>query len=118
MKEITYKHFEGFAAGELKHGVLALVSQGTPVFVIIANDENYENMLSAAAEVKARGAWVIGVGQENNELFDDYIQTIDTDSVDSLTNIIPFQLLSYFMAVSLGNNPDKPRNLAKSVTVK
>ena len=118
VKEITYKHFEGFAAGELKHGVLALVSQGTPVFVIIANDENYENMLSAAAEVKARGAWVIGVGQENNELFDDYIQTIDTDSVDSLTNIIPFQLLSYFMAVSLGNNPDKPRNLAKSVTVK
>lgn len=118
VKEITYKHFEGFAAGELKHGVLALVSKGTPVFVITANDENYENMLSAAAEVKARGAWVIGVGQENNELFDDFIRTIDTDGVDSLTNIIPFQLLSYFMAVSLGNNPDKPRNLAKSVTVK
>lgn len=118
VKEITYKHFEGFAAGELKHGVLALVSQGTPVFVITGNDENYENMLSAAAEVKARGAWVIGVGQDRNELFDDYIETIDTEGVDSLANIIPFQLLSYFMAVELGNNPDKPRNLAKSVTVK
>ena len=118
VKEITYKHFEGFAAGELKHGVIALVDKGTPVFIINSDDENSDNMLSAAAEVKARGAWVIGVGQSNNELFEDFIPTIQTNGIDALTNVIPFQLLSYYIALELGNNPDKPRNLAKSVTVK
>lgn len=118
VKEITYKHFEGFAAGELKHGVIALVDKGTPVFIISSDDDNHENMLSAAAEVKARGAWVIGVGQSDNELFDDFIPTIQSDGIDALTNVIPFQLVSYFMALELGNDPDKPRNLAKSVTVK
>jgi len=118
VKEITYKHFEGFAAGELKHGVIALVEKDTPVFVIASNDADYENMLSATAEVKARGARVIGIGQHENELFDDFLETIETDGIDSLTNVIPFQLLSYFLALELGNDPDKPRNLAKSVTVK
>lgn len=118
VKEITYKHFEGFAAGELKHGVIALVEKGTPVFIISSDDENSDNMLSAAAEVKTRGAWVIGVGQADNELFDDFIPTIQSDGIDALTNIIPFQLVSYFMAMELGHDPDKPRNLAKSVTVK
>lgn len=118
VKEISYKHFEGFAGGELKHGVIALIDKGTPVFVIASDDEDYENMLSATAEVKARGAWIIGVGQRNNELFDDFIETIETDGIDSLTNVIPFQLISYYLAINLGNNPDKPRNLAKSVTVK
>jgi len=118
VKEITYKHFEGFAGGELKHGVIALVEEGTPVFVIASDDNNYENMLAATAEVKARGARVIGVGQTPNELFDDFLHTVETEGIDSLTNVIPFQLLSYFLAVELGNDPDKPRNLAKSVTVK
>lgn len=118
VKEITYKHFEGFAGGELKHGVIALIDKGTPVFVIASNDADYENMLSATAEVKARGAWVIGVGQQDNELYDNYIETIETGGIDSLTNVIPFQLISYYLALKLGNNPDKPRNLAKSVTVK
>jgi glucosamine--fructose-6-phosphate aminotransferase (isomerizing) len=118
VKEITYKHFEGFAAGELKHGVIALVDKGTPVFIISSDDEDLENMLSASAQVKARGAWVIGVGQSNNDLFDDFIPTIQSEGIDALTNVIPFQLISYFMALELGNDPDKPRNLAKSVTVK
>ncbi len=118
VKEITYKHFEGFAAGELKHGVIALIEKGTPVFVIASNDDDHENMLAATAEVKARGAMVIGVGQNENELFDEFLPTIETDGVDSLTNVVPFQLLSYYMALELGNDPDKPRNLAKSVTVK
>lgn len=118
VKEISYKHFEGFAAGELKHGVIALVEKGTPVFVIASNDADYENMLAATAEVKARGARVIGIGQQENELFDDFIRTVETDGIDSLTNVIPFQILSYFLALELGNDPDKPRNLAKSVTVK
>ncbi len=118
IKEITYKHFEGFAAGELKHGVIALIDQGTPVFGIISNDENKADMLSALAEVKARGGFTIGVAKENNELFDFFIETIEGHEADSIANIIPFQLISYFMALQLGNSPDKPRNLAKSVTVK
>ncbi len=118
VKEITYKHFEGFAAGELKHGVIALIDQGTPVFGIISEDENKADLLSALAEVKARGGYTIGVAKENNELFDYFIQTIDGKAADSIANVVPFQLLSYFMALELGNSPDKPRNLAKSVTVK
>lgn len=118
VKEITYKHFEGFAAGELKHGVIALIDKGTPVFVIVSNDKNKNDMISAAAEVKARGAFVIGIAKENNELFDEYIQTIEADIADPIANVVPFQLISYFMGVHLGNSPDKPRNLAKSVTVK
>ncbi len=118
VKEITYKHFEGFAAGELKHGVIALIESGTPVFVIVSEDESKADMLSAAAEVKSRGAWVIGIAKQENELFDDYIPTLKGLELDPLLNVIPFQLLSYFLGVKLGNSPDKPRNLAKSVTVK
>jgi len=118
IKEISYKHFEGFAGGELKHGVIALLEKDTPVFIIASNDNEIDNMLAVTAEVKSRGAWVIGVGQNNNDLFDDYINTIDTIDTDSITNVIPFQLLSYYLALELNRNPDKPRNLAKSVTVK
>lgn len=118
VKEITYKHFEGFPAGELKHGVIALIEKGTPVFGIISEDENKADMLSALAEVKSRGAFTIGISNENNELFDYFIPTIGGTNTDSISNVIPFQLLSYFLALKLGNSPDKPRNLAKSVTVK
>lgn len=118
MKEATYKHFEGFAAGELKHGVIALVEKNTPVFVIVSNDQYKADILSAAAQVRARGAKVIGIAKENNQLFDAFIELKDFKSADSIINIIPFHLLSYHLSVKLGCNPDKPRNLAKSVTVK
>ncbi len=118
IKEITYKHFEGFAAGELKHGVIALIEKGTPVFVIVSNDDEREYMIGAAAEVKTRGAHVIGISYETNELFDSFIKTIKSEMVSPIANVIPFQLVSYFLGVALGNSPDKPRNLAKSVTVK
>jgi len=118
MKEATYKHFEGFAAGELKHGVIALIEKGTPVFVIVSNDKFESDILSAAAEVKARGAKVIGIAKEPNELFDETIIVKDFGKADSIVNIVPFHLLSYHLSVKLGYNPDKPRNLAKSVTVK
>lgn len=118
IKEITYKHFEGFPAGELKHGVIALIEKGTPVFVIISNDENKADMMSAAAEVKSRGAFVVGICKEENELFDYSIETPDLGITDPIVNVVPFQLISYFLAIELGNSPDKPRNLAKSVTVK
>jgi glucosamine--fructose-6-phosphate aminotransferase (isomerizing) len=118
IKEITYKHFEGFPAGELKHGVIALIEEGTPVFGIISEDGNKADMLSALAEVKSRGAYVIGVSNEQNELFDYHLHTLNGGYADPIAKVIPFQLLSYFLALELGNSPDKPRNLAKSVTVK
>lgn len=118
VKEITYKHFEGFAAGELKHGVIALIEKGTPVFAIVSEDNNKSDMLSAIAEVKARGAFTIAVAKENNDLYDEFIATPKEGLADSIVNVIPFQLLSYFLGVHLDRSPDKPRNLAKSVTVK
>jgi glucosamine--fructose-6-phosphate aminotransferase (isomerizing) len=117
IKEISYLHAEGFAAGELKHGVIALIEEGTPVFTIVGNDER-SDILSAAAEVKARGAWTIGIGQEANELFDDFLKTPCGGEASCIGNIIPFQLIAYFLALKLKYDPDKPRNLAKSVTVK
>lgn len=121
IKEISYKHFEGFAAGELKHGVIALIEKGTPVISIISDDTNYKDMISATYEVKARGALTIGVGdgkfaKENS--FDYFIPVAQSNELKAVANVIPFQLISYYLALSLGNNIDKPRNLAKSVTVK
>lgn len=118
IKEITYKHFEGFAAGELKHGVIALVEKGTPVFCILSDDEVKSDMISAAAEVKARGAWTIGIGQVSHKVFDEFVETPVAGNLSAIANVIPFQLTSYFLALLLGNSIDKPRNLAKSVTVK
>lgn len=119
IKEISYKHFEGFAAGELKHGVIALIEKGTPVISIISNDENRKDLISATQEVKARGALTVGIGdiQEEN-CFDYFIEVPSTDTLKAIANVIPFQLLSFYIARELGNNIDKPRNLAKSVTVK
>jgi glucosamine--fructose-6-phosphate aminotransferase (isomerizing) len=118
IKEITYKHFEGFAAGELKHGVIALIDEGTPIFAIISNDENKQDLLSSVAQVKARGAFTIGIGKKTNGLFDEFIETPNGELADSIANVIPFQLVSYFLGVELERNIDRPRNLAKSVTVK
>ncbi len=123
IKEISYKHVEGFAAGELKHGVIALIEKGTVVFGILPNSRYPESndLISAMEQVKARGAYTIGVGSkefEMNDLFDMYITTPQVENISSIGNVIPFQLISYFLSVELGNNIDKPRNLAKSVTVK
>jgi glutamine---fructose-6-phosphate transaminase (isomerizing) len=118
LKEISYIHAEGFSGGELKHGVIALVEKGTPVVCLVAEDKEKNDMLSAAAEVKARGARVIGIAVENNQLFDDWIQIPDNQEFISISSFFPAQLLTYQMAVKQGHDPDKPRNLAKSVTVK
>jgi len=118
IKETAYKHAEGFAAGELKHGVISLIEKNTPVFAIISNDEHQQDLMSSIAEVKARGANTFVVARENNQLFNKFIKLPDLKEADPLINVIPFQLFAYFMAVALGNTPDRPRNLAKSVTVK
>lgn len=117
LKEISYIHAEGFSGGELKHGVIALIEKGTPVICLVAEDEEKSDMLSAAAEVKARGAFVIGVAPRTNQIFDQFIAVPDGQFAP-ISSIVPSQLLTYYMAVEKGLDPDKPRNLAKSVTVK
>ncbi len=119
IKEISYKHFEGFAAGELKHGVIALIEKGTPVISIVSNDINKKDLISATQEVKARGALTIGIGDKQEmDCFDYFIQVAQSNDLKAISNVIPFQLISYYLAKELGNSIDKPRNLAKSVTVK
>ncbi|KXK26448.1 MAG: Glutamine--fructose-6-phosphate aminotransferase (isomerizing) [candidate division WS6 bacterium OLB20] len=118
LKETTYVHAEGFAAGELKHGVIALIEKGTPVIVFAADDEHRQDILSAAAEVKARGAYVIGVAEDRNELFDMFVPVAGNGRFSALASVLPMQLTAYELAIGLGLPPDKPRNLAKSVTVK
>lgn len=118
IKEVSYIHAEGFAAGELKHGVIALIEKGTPVIVYNPEDETYEDTLSSAHEVKARGAYVIGISSKNNPVYDDFINVDNCGDATIIPNVVVAQLLGYYLAVAKGYDPDKPRNLAKSVTVK
>ncbi len=118
IKEASYIHAEGFAGGELKHGVIALVEEATPCIVIVANDRAKSSTLSNAAELKARGGYIVGVSPEDNTVFDWWIKVPDVGTASPIAGIIPLQLLAYHLTVLKGLNPDKPRNLAKSVTVK
>jgi len=118
LQEVSYIHAEGFAGGELKHGPIALISKDTPVIALVANDEQKKNILSNTMEVKARGGFIIGVSPENQEVFDHWIRVPDVGEASPIVNIIPVQLLAYKLAVLRKTDPDKPRNLAKSVTVK
>jgi glutamine---fructose-6-phosphate transaminase (isomerizing) len=122
LKEISYIHSEAYAAGELKHGTLALIEEGIPVIALATQDELYEKMTSNIVEVKARGAHTLGVALEGNK---DLAKTVDEVFYIPATlplftpalAVIPLQLLSYYTSLALGNDVDKPRNLAKSVTV-
>lgn len=118
LQEVSYIHAEGFAGGELKHGPIALISEGTPCIAIVANDETRSDILSNAMEIKARGGYIIGVSPENAEVFDYWIRVPDAGNASPIVNIIPIQILAYHLAIIRQNNPDMPRNLAKSVTVK
>ncbi|WP_420548176.1 glutamine--fructose-6-phosphate transaminase (isomerizing) [Curvivirga sp.] len=117
LKEISYIHAEGFGAGELKHGPIALIEEGTPVVSILPKDALHEKTVSNIYEVKARGANVITVGPEP---LDDFahmsVEDVDEFCVPILY-ALPMQLLAYYTAVALGADVDQPRNLAKSVTV-
>jgi len=118
IQEVSYVHAEGFAAGELKHGPLALITEGTPCIAIVANDEVKKDILNNTQELKARGAHIIGISPEKHPVFDEWIKVPDAGTASPLVNIIPIQLLAYYLGVMRGVNPDMPRNLAKSVTVK
>jgi glucosamine--fructose-6-phosphate aminotransferase (isomerizing) len=122
LKEISYEHAEGFAAGELKHGPLALVTDQTPVFALVVGDgEIARKTVGNIKEVEARDAPVVAVtdGQSDAELYADHVLEIPEThprAAALLTNV-QLQLVSYFVARELGRSIDKPRNLAKSVTV-
>ncbi len=117
IKEVSYIHAEGFAGGELKHGTMALIEKGTPCIVFF-DYSTMKDTLNNAEEVKARGAYIIGIAPQNNDVFDFFIEVPETENSGCITNIIPIQLLAYNLALLRGCDPDRPRNLAKSVTVK
>ncbi|MDR2006074.1 MAG: glutamine--fructose-6-phosphate transaminase (isomerizing) [Acidaminococcales bacterium] len=122
LKEISYIHAEAYAAGELKHGTLALIVAGTPVIALATQEEVYEKTLSNIKEVKARDALVIGIAMENDANIEKYVDHAvyipHTDKyLAPVLAVIPLQLLAYYAALSRGCNVDMPRNLAKSVTV-
>jgi glucosamine--fructose-6-phosphate aminotransferase (isomerizing) len=118
IKEVSYIHAEGFAGGELKHGVIALIEPGTPCLVLAPRDETRDDILSGAMEVKARGARTIGISPDPHEAFDDHIAVADLGPATAMVSAVVVQLLAYDLAMLRGHDPDKPRNLAKSVTVK
>jgi glucosamine--fructose-6-phosphate aminotransferase (isomerizing) len=119
LKEISYIHAEGMPAGELKHGTLALIEPGTPVAVICPDDFTYRETLSNAMEAKSRGAYIIAVSDKKNEIYDFWVKIPRVDELlYPIITVVPLQLLAYHLAVSRGYDPDRPRNLAKSVTVK
>lgn len=122
LKEISYIHSDAYAAGELKHGPIALIEKGTIVIAIMTQQELYEKMLNNVKEVKARGAYVFAIAKEGHkevEEISDQVLFIPevSDLLAPVVAVIPLQMLAYYMAVEKGCDVDKPRNLAKSVTV-
>lgn len=119
IKELAYVHAEGIAAGELKHGPLALIDKESVVIVLNPNDETYHDVLSSTNEIKSRGAFIIGISDLKNDLYDVFIELPKLERyLYPIVEIIPLQMMSYYLAVQKQLDPDYPRNLAKSVTVK
>lgn len=122
LKEICYISAEGYAAGEMKHGPIALAKEGFPVIAIATKSRVYDKIISNIEEIKARKADVIAIATEKDDRikqhtdFAMYVPDVD-ELLSPIVGIIPLQLLAYYLAVELGNDVDKPRNLAKSVTV-
>ena len=122
LKEISYIHAEGYAAGELKHGPFALLSPDMPVIAIVAQDNTYEAMLTNIREVKARGSPVIALAEEGDEVIGELADSVITvpqvaPIFSPVVNTVALQLLAYYTAKQRGCPIDFPRNLAKSVTV-
>ena len=119
LKELTYIHAEGIPGGELKHGPLALMDSNVFVIIINPNDSTYSDTLTSAREIKARGAKIIGISDKKSDVYDYWIEIPKTSELAyPISETIPIQLLSYYAAIEKDADPDYPRNLAKSVTVK
>ncbi|NQV05043.1 glutamine--fructose-6-phosphate transaminase (isomerizing), partial [bacterium] len=122
MKEISYVHSEAMPAGELKHGTLALVTEGTPVIVVLTQQDVYDKTVSAIQEVRARGAFVVVVAYDDDQRAEKHADVVlrvprVADLLSPVVSIVPLQLLAYHVASERGHDIDQPRNLAKSVTV-
>jgi len=119
IKELAYIHAEGIAAGEIKHGPLALIENNTVVIVLNPSDDTYTDTLNSVYEMKSRGATIIGISNQTNEIYDYFIKLPTINKLlYPIIEIIPLQILSYYLALKNNANPDYPRNLAKSVTVR
>src|SRR3990170_4285992 len=119
LKAIPYIHAEGIPGGELKHGPLALMDSNVYVIIINPNDSTYTDTLTSASEIKARGAKIIGISDKKSDVYDHWIEIPNIkEAMFPMIEIIPIQLLAYYAAVEKDTDPDYPRNLAKSVTVK
>ena len=119
IKELTYIHAEGIAGGELKHGPLALMDDNVFVIIINPEDSTYQDTLTSAREIKARGAKIIGISDKESDAYDYWVKIPKTSELTyPIAETIPIQLLSYYCALEKDTDPDYPRNLAKSVTVK
>ena len=119
LKELTYIHAEGMPGGEIKHGPLALMDSNVFVIIINPGDGTYSDTLTSAREIKARGAKIIGISDRKSDVYDWWIQIPEAREMEfAIFEIIPIQLLSYYVALEKDTDPDYPRNLAKSVTVK
>lgn len=116
--EGTYKHAHAMPSGDLKHYAITLMEDRVPVIVAVSDDEAKFDVLNAVNEVRARGAEVIGISPDNYEGFKYHLAVPDCGEVSAIMNVVPLQLLAYYMTVELGHSVDKPRNIAKSVTVK
>lgn len=122
LKEISYIHAEGYPAGEMKHGPIALIDETMPVVALATNDRLYEKMVSNIQQAKTRGGVVLAIATKGNKAIHneaDYVIEVPQSSelLQPILNTIPMQLLSYHVAVWRGCDVDQPRNLAKSVTV-
>lgn len=119
IKELAYVHAEGIAAGELKHGPLALIDKKSIVIIINPTDATFYDNISSSNEIKARGATIVGVSNKPNDVYDIFIKLPSIrDTLYPILEVIPFQILAYHLALGNKADPDYPRNLAKSVTVK
>ncbi len=116
--EGTYRHAHAIPAGDLKHYAITLMEKGVSVLALVSEDVVKTDVLTAINEVRLRGAEVIAVSSKNNSSYDSFIKVPNSPETSAVLNVIPLQLLAYYMALALGNNIDKPRNIAKSVTVK
>jgi glucosamine--fructose-6-phosphate aminotransferase (isomerizing) len=120
LKELAYVHAEGIAAGELKHGPLALMEKNTFVIMINPHDATFSDTISNAHEIKARGATVIGISDRKDDVYDYWIELprLKQEAYYPVVEVIPLQILAYQLALAKNADPDYPRNLAKSVTVR